>query len=127
MIETDSGVIQGAHGGGDDGVLVFRGVPYAEPPTGDRRWQAPVPVSAWEGTRDATTFGPDCWQQLTPESSVYTRGNLARDEDCLYLNVWTAAEEATESLPVMVWFHGGGHTGGWGSAQVFDGLSLIHI
>ena len=124
MIETDSGVIQGAHGGGDDGVLVFRGVPYAEPPTGDRRWQAPVPVSAWEGTRDATTFGPACWQQLTPESSVYTRGNLARDEDCLYLNVWTAAEEATESLPVMVWFHGGGHTGGWGSAQVFDGTAL---
>ena len=91
---------------------------------GDNRWRAPVAQASWEGTRSATTFGPACWQRLTPESSIYTRGELDRDEDCLYLNVWTAAADATEARPVMVWFHGGGHTGGWGSAKIFDGAAL---
>ena len=124
VIETSLGALEGQHVAGDDGVLVFRGVPYAEPPVGDGRWRAPAAKASWEGTRSAAAFGPACWQRLTPASSVYTRGDLARDEDCLYLNVWTAAEEAAEARPVMVWFHGGGHTGGWGSAKIFDGTAL---
>ena len=126
VVETSRGTLEGEHVAGDDGVLVFRGVPYAEPPVGDNRWRAPVTRASWEGTRSATTFGPACWQRLTPESSVYTRGELDRDEDCLYLNVWTAAADATEARPVMVWFHGGGHTGGWGSAKIFDGTALAN-
>ncbi|MCY4634375.1 MAG: carboxylesterase family protein [Acidobacteria bacterium] len=124
VIETSLGALEGQHVAGDDGVLVFRGVPYAEPPVGAGRWRAPVAKASWEGTRSAAAFGPACWQRLTPESSVYTRGDLDRDEDCLYLNVWTAAEDAAEARPVMVWFHGGGHTGGWGSAKIFDGTAL---
>ena len=124
VVETRLGTLAGEHAAGDDGVLVFRGVPYAAPPVGDARWRAPAPGAAWEGERPATAFGPACWQRLTPESSIYTRGDLERNEDCLYLNVWTAAEQAAEARPVMVWFHGGGHTGGWGSAQVFDGAAL---
>ena len=124
VVDTSLGTLEGERVAGDDGVLVFRGVPYAEPPVGDARWRAPVAQAPWEGARSAATFGPACWQRLTPESSIYTRGDLDRDEDCLYLNVWTAAAEAAEARPVMVWFHGGGHTGGWGSAQVFDGAAL---
>ncbi len=124
IVETGLGTLEGERVAGDDGVLVFRGVPYAEPPVGDARWRAPGPQASWEDARSAATFGPACWQRLTPASSVYTRGDLERDEDCLYLNVWTAAEEAHEARPVMVWFHGGGHTGGWGSAKIFDGTAL---
>ncbi len=123
-VDTGLGTLEGERVAGDDGVLVFRGIPYAEPPVGDLRWQAPVAPAAWDGARDATTFGPACWQRLTPADSIYTRGDLDRNEDCLYLNIWTAAEVADEARPVMVWFHGGGHTGGWGSAQIFDGTNL---
>lgn len=126
IVETGPGTLEGEHVAADDGVLVFRGVPYAEAPVGENRWRAPVAQSSWEGTRSATTFGSACWQRLTPESSIYTRGDLDRDEDCLYLNVWTAAEQASEARPVMVWFHGGGHTGGWGSAKIFDGTALAN-
>ena len=125
-VETSLGTLEGERVAEDDGVLVFRGVPYAEPPVGNNRWRAPVAKASWEGARPATTFGPACWQRLTPESSIYTRGDLGRDEDCLTLNVWTAAERAAESRPVMVWFHGGGHTGGWGSARIFDGTALAN-
>ena len=124
VVDTAAGTLEGERVADDGGVLVFRGIPYAEPPVGDNRWRAPVAKTSWEDTRSATTFGPACWQRLTPESSIYTRGDLGRDEDCLYLNVWTAAAEATEARPVMVWFHGGGHTGGWGSAKIFDGTAL---
>ena len=124
FIKTGVGILEGSNV--DEDVIVFRGVPYAEPPTGDRRWQPALSKASWEGTRAATMFGSACWQRLTPESSVYTRGDLDRDEDCLYLNVWTAAEQASDALPVMVWFHGGGHTGGWGSAKVFDGSALAN-
>ncbi len=123
VVEIGPGTLEGERVA-EDGVLVFRGIPYAEPPVGDNRWRAPVAGTAWAGTRSAAAFGPACWQRLTPASSIYTRGDLARDEDCLYLNVWTAAEQAGEARPVMVWFHGGGHTGGWGSAKIFDGTAL---
>ena len=126
IVETSLGTLAGERVAGDDGVLTFRGVPYARAPVGDNRWRAPVAKAAWDGARPATTFGPACWQRLTPESSIYTRGDLGRDEDCLYLNLWTAAEQADEARPVMVWFHGGGHTGGWGSARIFDGTALAN-
>ncbi|MCY4076829.1 MAG: carboxylesterase family protein [Acidobacteria bacterium] len=124
VAETSLGTLAGERVAGHDDVLVFRGIPYAEPPVGDARWRPPIAKAAWDGTRAATTFGPACWQRLTPESSIYTRGDLERAEDRLYLNVWTAAEDAAEARPVMVWFHGGGHSGGWGSARVFDGTAL---
>ena len=124
VVGTGLGTLEGERVTGEDNVLVFRGIPYAEPPVGDLRWQPPAAPAAWDGTRDATTFGSACWQRLTPATSVYTRGDLDRSEDCLYLNIWTAAATASEARPVMVWFHGGGHTGGWGSAQIFDGANL---
>ncbi|GIT68282.1 MAG: hypothetical protein Ct9H300mP25_17540 [Acidobacteriota bacterium] len=104
---------------------MFGGIPYAEAPIGERRWQPPAAVKPWQGTRAATEFGPACWQQPTPDSSVYTRGNLDRNEDCLYLNVWTAAEAEAETGPrdgVVSWR---GHTGGLGEVRRF--LTAHHL
>ncbi len=112
-LRTDSGLISGALG--DDGVRVYRGIPFAAPPVGDLRWRPPQPVQAWEGVRRCTEFGPACPQ---PASMIGDTPKL-QDEDCLYLNVSTAA--ADEPLPVMVWIHGGGCTTGAGSQAVYDG------
>lgn len=124
LVQTALGTLEGDYADGTRDTLVFRGVRYAEPPIGNARWQPPAPVSPWEGVVAASEFGPACWQQLTPETSIYTRGTLDRHEDCLFLNIWTTGTETANELPVMVWFHGGGHTGGWGSAKIFDGTAL---
>ena len=76
VVETSLGALAGERVAGHDEVLVFRGVPYAEPPVGDARWRPPIAKAAWEDTREATTFGPACWQRPTPDTSIYTRGDL---------------------------------------------------
>jgi para-nitrobenzyl esterase len=97
----------------------FLGVPYAAPPVGELRWRPPQPAAGWPGVRDALAFGPDLPQAANP------RLRAARQaEDCLYLNVWTPSLEADAALPVMVWVHGGGFTGGSGSDQRSDGARL---
>ena len=121
QVETGLGLLEGEHQGE---TRVFRGVPYARPPVGAGRWRPPVAPEPWEGVRRATTFGPACWQRPWPESSIYTRGDLNLSEDCLYLNIWTATSAVDESRPVMVFFHGGGHARGRGSATVYDGAAL---
>ena len=124
VIQTSLGTLEGDYADAGREILAFRGVPYAKPPVGEGRWRPPAPASAWDGTRSATAFGPACWQQRTEPSSIYHRGDLDRSEDCLSLNLWTGASRPDAGLPVMVWFHGGGHTGGVGSAKIFDGTSL---
>ena len=104
-------------------MAVFRGVAFAKPPVGDLRWRPPASVEPWEGTQMATEFGPACWQARNDDNSPYARGELPRSEDCLTLNVWTPAR-AGERAPVMVWFHGGGHRSGVGSAKIFDGTAM---
>ena len=124
IVQTALGTLEGEHADAEQEVLVFRGVPYAEPPVGDSRWRPPAPAAAGDGTRSATEFGPACWQQRTEPSSIYHRGDLDRSEDCLSLNLWTAATDPADARPVMVWFHGGGHNRGVGSAKLFDGTAL---
>ena len=123
VAKTEHGELEGVWADEDAGIAVYRGVPFAEPPVGDLRWRPPMSVAAWDGTRMADTFGAACWQAGSAEDSVYSRGELDRSEDCLTLNVWSPASPG-QSLPVMVWFHGGGHTGGVSSAKVFDGTAM---
>ena len=123
VVQTSAGQLEGAWADEAAGVSVFRGIAFAEPPVGDLRWRPPAPVESWEGTKTATRFGPACWQARNPEDSPYSRGELTRSEDCLTLNVWSPAADG-DQMPVMVWFHGGGHTAGVGSATIFDGTAM---
>ena len=96
-----------------DGVRVFRGVPFAEPPVGKLRFRPPVKVKPWE-EREATRFAPAAVQDQDQ--------GVPKNEDCLYLNVWTPT--GAMALPVFVWIHGGGFTGGESFAPIFDGTEF---
>jgi para-nitrobenzyl esterase len=106
-----------------DGVRSYKGIPFAAPPTGELRWKAPQPVIAWTGVRECNAFGPECPQAPYPASSIYASAPQKQSEDCLYLNVWTAAK-AGEKRPVMVWIHGGALTRGSGANRTYDGAAL---
>lgn len=106
----------------EDGIWTYKGIPFAAPPTGDMRWREPQPVEPWEEVRACTEYGPAC-----PQSGGDWMGMLSvgvTDEDCLYLNVWTPAEDPGEDLPVMVWIHGGSFKSGAGSLPIYDGGNL---
>lgn len=106
-----------------DGVDAFRGIPYAEAPTGRMRWRPPVPAADWDGVRDATQFGPACHQPPSRPGSIYAPAQTPRmSEDCLSLNVWTP--EGAANAPVFVWIHGGSLTGGAGSEDMYDGARM---
>jgi len=108
-----------------DGGFVFRDLPYAAPPVGPNRWRAPAAAPSWEGVRDASRFGPSCPQEPMGWNNVDAE---RASEDCLSLNIWTPriGEHAGEAdLPVMVWLHGGGFTGGSGGNNFSDGTKLM--
>lgn len=104
----------------DEGVTVYRGIPFAAPPVGDLRWKEPQPPIPWHGVREATAFGPSCMQGEAP--GFMETGLMS--EDCLYLNVWTTAESPADARPVMVWIHGGGWGIGAGTQAVYDGSAF---
>ena len=99
----------------------FKGVPYARPPLGERRWRIPQAVEPWAGIREAEAFGPPCTQRIADWNAQEAQGN---QEDCLYLNVWTPVWPAGSPKAVMVWLHGGGNWGGAASVDYMDGSSL---
>jgi para-nitrobenzyl esterase len=104
------------------GIRSFKGIPFAQPPVGNLRFREPQPVHPWKGVRKADKFGPRA-MQLPIFSDMNFRSN-GMSEDCLYLNVWTPAKSASERLPVLVYFYGGGFVGGDGSEYRYDGESL---
>lgn len=119
QVQIQAGTVEGFEA---DGVKKFLGVPFATPPVGELRWQAPQPVQAWEGVRETKNFGPDPMQpNLFGDMNFRGAG---RSEDCLYLNIWTPAEYAEEGLPVLIYFNGGGLMAGSGSEPRYDGTAL---
>lgn len=102
-----------------EGVRIFRGIPYAAPPVGDLRWQAPQPPKPWSGVRDATRFGAPALQ-----NPVYFSREV-QSEDCLFVNVWAPEKAAIPGkLPVLVWFHGGAFQQNSGAQPRYDGSEL---
>lgn len=115
---TPSGRITGTDGAG--GSLAWLGIPYAEPPVGDRRWRAPAPRRPWKDTLQANRFGARC-----PQKSTTPAGELASagSEDCLFLNVWAPPAAGPRARrPVLFWIHSGANVSRAGSD--FDGGRL---
>ena len=115
VVEIDGGKVRGVS---SDGLLTFKGIPFARPPVGNLRWRAPQPVEPWQGVRDAKIVGADPMQPAhlaTPGATI--------SEDCLYLNVWSPDSAHTSArLPVMVWIYGGGLVKG--GAALYPGQFL---
>jgi para-nitrobenzyl esterase len=113
--KVEQGLLQGTI---EDGLTVYRGVPFAAPPVGDLRWRAPQPAAHWDGARKADKFAPQCMQ------GSYGSPAPAMSEDCLYLNVWSPAKLASAKIPVLVWIYGGGFAGGATSIPGYSGEVL---
>jgi para-nitrobenzyl esterase len=127
-VKTASGQVSGVTL--PSGVRAFKGIPFGAPPIGDLRWKEPQPVAKWEGVRAADKFGNVCVQPSQPNRlpnknvTVDLPDSPKTSEDCLYLNLWTAANRANERRPVMVWIFGGAYSEGGGNSPHNDGENL---
>jgi para-nitrobenzyl esterase len=121
QVKTTSGIVEGVKPA-SPAVRAFRGIPFAAPPIGELRWKAPQPVRPWKGVLKAGGFGPRCMQAPVFSDMIFRdRADKPMSEDCLYLNVWTAAKSAEDRLAVMVWFYGGGFQAGSSSEPRYEG------
>ncbi len=130
--KTALGEVQGAADAASS-TYTWKGIPFAKPPVGALRWQAPQEPAAWTTTKATTSFGPACAQygriygpgaNNRYDATIGTTLNQAvGSEDCLYLNVWRPATE-DKNLPVIVFFHGGSNVSGYTADPMYDGAQL---
>ena len=119
VVEAPAGNLRGSE---DRGVRIFKGIPYAAPPVGERRWRPPAEPAAWDGVREATKFGAACMQPKPRAASIYAGDMPAMSEDCLSLNIW--APKDARGAPVFLWIHGGSLMAGSGAEPLYDGSAL---
>jgi para-nitrobenzyl esterase len=128
VLTVEGGKIRGVESG-TPGILIYKGIPYAAPPVGDLRWREPQAVIPWDSVKVCDTFGAAAPQKLTDPGSFYDKEFYAqsphvKNEDCLYLNIWTpAAGKTNAKLPVAMWIHGGAYRNGFGHENEFDGIA----
>ncbi|KAA5548805.1 carboxylesterase/lipase family protein [Adhaeribacter rhizoryzae] len=125
-VKVTGGIISGSQA--STGIRAYKGIPFAAPPVGELRWQAPQPVKPWSGVRSCTVFGPSPMQREPAPFSMWSAEFLIQkepiSEDCLYLNVWTGAKTAGEKRPVIVWIYGGGFNSGGTNVPIYDGEAM---
>lgn len=124
VVETAYGRVQGVE---SRGIRVFKGIPYAAAPTGDRRFRAPRPPQPWTGTREAKRPASAAIQASVPGLRFLNlTGGIRQSEDCLSLNIYTPGTNSTRR-PVIVWIHGGGFLIGSGTTPIYDGRGLARL
>jgi para-nitrobenzyl esterase len=119
VVDAPAGRLQGSF---DHAIRTFKGIPYALPPVGARRWRPPSPMPKWAGLRTATQFSAACVQPQARLSSIYAGEPMPVSEDCLTLNVWAPAN--AKGAPVLFWIHGGALVGGSSREPMYDGRGL---
>ncbi|MEG3627443.1 carboxylesterase/lipase family protein [Streptomyces poriticola] len=115
VVGTAAGAVRGRW---EDGVAVFRGIPYAQPPVGGARFAAPRPPRPWDGIRDADAFGPPAPQEAGALGA--TAPVLPAGDEWLTVNVWTPDPDPAAHRPVMVWIHGGAYKLGHSGSPGYD-------
>ncbi len=116
----------------EEGVKIFKGIPYAAPPVGARRFRHPEDPERWRGVRKATQYSAACIQHVMAQEDLPANVHgvpqfmapSQYEEDALYLNVWTPAKTEEDKLPVFIWVHGGGMVAGSGCEVVCDGIGF---